>query len=221
MVLLWTKHEGEQREDEEILNDLKDASVATSPLSHPKVMGRPPTGRPFRSPVTTPPATIAVYGHSSPLPTAAEALRLSPHRNQEVSPSERHIVTVKQVSDIVQKRSPRDGISISPRCSSTRVSSGKASNDIAVIPKISQNPQSPSPNTQNESGAPQRPARVKVNRVSTLTSRKTKPEEPETKPSGKKEKRKFYTLPRNWKNQAAGFFLNKGKFKIIVILSPL
>ncbi|XP_066946529.1 actin-binding LIM protein 2-like isoform X10 [Macrobrachium rosenbergii] len=202
MVLLWTQHEGERLEPQptdgaEVVPEHLKAGNKSALNRTPEN----PKGQPS-SPSSTSPA--------SPVPTI---------RVEDLSIgviSEKHVVTLKQVSDIIERN--KGSAYISPSVSPSTSSSFSGSPSPPLHPEPSPPPSSGTNDIAEEisvetleAAAVEKASRVAVDKTATLGASVGKYEEKEEEKKKRSGKRKFYTLPRNWRSKAADFILTKGK----------
>ncbi|XP_045104500.1 actin-binding LIM protein 3-like isoform X5 [Portunus trituberculatus] len=215
MVLLWTQHEGERVEpqptDDHVQEVRKDGGV-NGACKHPHPH-RPPQGKDK----LTGDAAGSKAGTSSTTaspPGRSNTLRIT-------TPSEKHVVTLRQISEVFD--ATKSSITSSPTSLSSSFSSPSSSTVSPCIPSTSSTPLGTVVEVERvEDGGigVESVAKVeKVSKVSTLglNSRLLLEEEEqdgeESAEAGKKkrsQKRKFYTLPRNWRSKATDFILTKG-----------
>ncbi|XP_071524955.1 actin-binding LIM protein 3-like isoform X18 [Panulirus ornatus] len=202
MVLLWTQHDGERTEpqptDEMVQEHRKEGKEN---LQHGANKGEVSTSKP---------------GETSPVPAIlVEDLSVGVI-------SEKHVVTLRQVSDLIDgnKSSAYVTPSVSPSTSSSvSASPSPPPSSCATNNDTVEEEEEEEVSVETlEAAAVESASRVALDKSSTLgpaVQLQDEEEEEEEEEGGKKKKkshkRKFYTLPRNWKSKAADFILTKGK----------
>ncbi|XP_071524946.1 actin-binding LIM protein 3-like isoform X10 [Panulirus ornatus] len=201
MVLLWTQHDGERTEpqptDEMVQEHRKEGKEN---LQHGANKGEVSTSKP---------------GETSPVPAIlVEDLSVGVI-------SEKHVVTLRQVSDLIDgnKSSAYVTPSVSPSTSSSvSASPSPPPSSCATNNDTVEEEEEEEVSVETlEAAAVESASRVALDKSSTLgpaVQLQDEEEEEEEEEGGKKKKkshkRKFYTLPRNWKSKAADFILTKG-----------
>lgn len=219
MVILWTQHEGGSSQDpsSHLLKDTEEEEEGEtsqkalpdilnhSPIEHPKVSGLPPSGKKQKS-LSPPSPRRLPHRRSRSMP------RSSPPKDKA---SEKCIVTIKD--QIYKKQTPTSSPTESPENSFTGVSppggkslklvdSCKVKNirnetPTRVFFKRNGTPKSaPKENTKVLPATPNFEEGDTDDEVDNLASDNQQPR-----------LKRFYTLPRNWRSRASGFFRNKGK----------
>lgn len=234
MVLLWTQHDGERIEPQPT-DDIAQRELHKDDPNKDNLKGS-------GAPASTSTGKTGTPGLSSPVPEVKVATLIGGTEGCVLPPSEKHVVTLRQVSEIFDRN--KSSVYVSPSVSpSTTTSSSITSEPPSPPSSLSLSPASPPPSTIKENvvveveklGVVEESApatRVDVNkRTSTLgpgVSFKLKDDQEEEEAVGEEEeegklkkrksnKRKFYTLPRNWKSKAADFILTKGKVKFHIV----
>ncbi|XP_042890918.1 NADPH oxidase activator-like [Penaeus japonicus] len=235
MVLLWTQHEGERLEPQPT-----DEQLLQSPCKDDKDNLKPSSSK---APGDA--AAVATTSSSSPVPTIrVEDLSVVVEAQP---PSEKHVVTLRQVSDVIKRSAflPSPSPSAPPSSRYAYSSASSIASSSSVFPSPASSPSSPpshprSPPQLPPSSSPSALEGAIVEEISVdtlevasssaecvtrLPPEKTATLGPATSLEGdeeegggggaggrkkKQHKRKFYTLPRNWRSKAADFILTKG-----------
>ncbi|XP_042219785.1 uncharacterized protein LOC121864693 [Homarus americanus] len=205
MVLLWTQHDGERIEpqptDEIVQEHRKEDKENLHHLANKQnLKGDVSTSKGESS--TSPVPTIRVDDMSG-----------------VTSPSEKHVVTLRQVSEIMDRKKSSAYIasSVSPSTSSP-FSASPSPPPSSCATTITDTIEEEVSVETIETAPLESASRVAVNKTATLGA-VVQLEEEEEEGEGKKKKsnkRKFYTLPRNWKSKAADFILTKGRVNLTV-----
>ncbi|XP_063866073.1 uncharacterized protein LOC135103561 isoform X2 [Scylla paramamosain] len=217
MVLLWTQHEGERVEpqptDDHVQEVRKDGGVnGAGKHPHPH---RLPHAK--DKPAGDAAGTKAGTSNTASPSGRSETLRIA-------TPSEKHVVTLRQISEVFD--ATKSSITSSPTSLSSSPSSPSSSTVSPSTPSASSTPLGTVVEVERlEDGGigVESVAKVeKVSKVSTLglNSRLLLEEEEQDGEEGveaakkkRSQKRKFYTLPRNWRSKATDFILTKGKME--------
>ncbi|XP_069174420.1 actin-binding LIM protein 2 isoform X5 [Procambarus clarkii] len=199
MVLLWTQHDGERLEPQPT-DDIVQEHRKDDPLQQQQQANKNLKGE----------VGSTSQAGASPVSSTAQVDDLS----AGVIPSEKHLVTLCQVSEIMDRKKSSTFISpsVSPATSSSSTSPSPPPTSSTATP-TSDLMEVVSVETL-EAAALESASRVALSKTSTLgPSAGLEEEESEEEPGRKKKshKRKFYTLPRNWKSKAADFIMTKGK----------
>lgn len=235
MVLLWTQHEGERLEPQPT-----DEQLLQSPRKDDKDNLKPSTSKAPESA-----AAVATTSSSSPVPTIrVEDLSVEVEAQP---PSEKHVVTLRQVSDVIKRSAflPSPSPPAPPSSRHAHSSTSSTASSSSAFPSPSSSPSSPpshprSPPQPAPSSSPSALEGAIIEEISVDTLEvasssaecvtRLPPEktatlgpaislerkeggEDEGEAAGRKKKqhkRKFYTLPRNWRSKAADFILTKG-----------
>lgn len=192
MVLLWTQHDGERIEPQPTDEIVQEHRKEDQQVASKTVKGEGSTTQACASPVPT----INIEDLTAGAP-----------------PSEKHVVTLCQVSEIIGRKKCSTSF-ISPSVSPSSSSASPSPPPSSCTPTNTDTVEVVSVETL-EAAALENTTRVAVNKTATLGPSLRLEEEEEEEEEGnrkkKSQKRKFYTLPRNWKSKAADFILTKGK----------